>query len=142
MQDHKAGPVRQGLLWPQRWGGLGGRAAPPVPPSPFRVSPWVLAPCFEPGGETQAQDFFPQVRHNLRGNCDHTLPSGMDVQKGSTDEVGELPVPHSLLVWGLLLQLAPGVLEGEAACRHSRARGSESESGPRSPCAEPVLVCR
>lgn len=63
------------------------------------------------------------------------------VQKGSTDEVESL-VPHSLLVWGLLPSTGPGSAGGEAACRHSRARGSESESGPRSPCAEPVLVCR
>lgn len=31
VKNHKAGAVRQGLLWPQRGGGFGGRTAPHTP---------------------------------------------------------------------------------------------------------------
>ena len=115
MQDHKAGPVRQGLLWPQRWGGLGGRVASTGAPQPFsfHLGCWLLA--LNPVGETQAQDFFPQVRHNLRGNCDHTLPSGMDMQKGSMDEVGE-PGAAQLIGLGGSSFDWPRECWGEGAC--------------------------
>lgn len=68
MQDHKAGPVRQGLLRAQHGGGLGGRAAPTNTPQPFSfdLGCWLLA--LHPVGETQPQDLFPQARHNLGRN--------------------------------------------------------------------------
>lgn len=105
MEDHKAGPVREGLLWPQQRGRLGGRVASTNAPQPFSFHLGCRLLALHPVGEAQPQDLFLQARHDLRGNAIRFFYSQIlwIWEKGSTDKVRE---PY--LILGDPLSTGPG----------------------------------